>query len=491
MTLPGIGLLEVVGLLLSLAVTAGAAVHLLTRRREPAATTAWLLSFLVLPIAGPLFYALVGVDRIARRAVVKEGRNRSLRLELRHLGEGVVELSSRTQARSSAPEPLPESLGAFREALEGLCRHAGLDGHEIAVLAGGEATFGAMHAAIAEAKRSIRLQSYIFEDDAVGRTILDRLSEAAGRGVRVQLLYDAVGSLHTADRIFDQARAAGVEVSVYAPRHWSRGRYQFNLRNHRKLLVVDGEVAFLGGHNITATHLPADVHGGTGEVVDLHVRVRGPAVFGLATVFAEDWYDATGRRLLDRRDYPVLEAEGPNWCRVVPSGPDGDAERHLRLLLAAIHAARDRVLLASPYFLPDAALSEALRIAAIRGVRVEVLVSQTLDHPYAGWALGGLVDPLLESGVVVLPRPGPLMHAKIAVVDGAWALVGSSNLDPRSFRLNYELNLSIVGPAVAEIEAAYDTLARGVEPMDLRARRLRPSWVRAWERLWSLWSPLL
>lgn len=473
--------LSAIGLLIAASSSIAASVHVLVRRHAPASTAAWLLAFLFLPLIAPAFYGLVGIDRVSRRAVVKEGRNRALRIDLHHVADDAVE----PPMRDGPVEVLPPHLGVFGATLQGLSRHRAAAGHRIDVLDGGDACYAAMANAISAATTSVRLQVYILRADAVGERFVALLADASRRGVRCALLYDTLGSYDIDDTMLAVARRAGVEVSAFAPRHWSRGRYQFNLRNHRKLLVIDGRIAFLGGINFDAAHI------GPEPIADVHFRVEGPVVRSLSTVFAEDWYDATGKRLLRAEDYRPGREVGANWARAIPSGPDGDAERGYRVVLAAVHAARDSVLLASPYFLPDRGLEDALVIAARRGVRVEVLVSETLDHPYAGWAMQPLIDPLLAAGVVVRSRPGPLMHAKLVVIDGAWALVGSSNLDPRSFRLNFELSLSVAGPAVGAIEAAWERLAATAPALDLDQRKLRPRWRRAWEGFWSLWSPLL
>jgi cardiolipin synthase len=461
--------------------TSGVSVrHILLHRREPASAVLWLAISLTLPLVGPFLYVLVGNHRIVRRARVRLGRRAQLRPQVQ---KAFLDRDPGLEAAE-----LGGQLPGLMAVLCALGRMPARGGNRVVPLRDGAEAFPQMLDAIATARRSVLLQSYIFDTDAVGLQFLGALAQATRRGVHCRVLYDAIGSIEIDADALARAEADGVPVRAFAPRDWLAGRFQLNLRNHRKLLVVDGVRAFVGGINISARHVPDE--GGRLDTTDWHFLVEGPVVPSLSACFVEDWHFATGEALLGEGWHSVPEPRGEDVCRAVPNGPDEQHEVHHALLLTAIHEAQRSVRLATPYFLPDRPLRDALRLAALRGVVVQVVVPDRTDHPYAGWAMEAFYDELLDAGLHLRRRPGPFLHAKLTVIDGQWAFVGSGNLDPRSFRLNFELNLSVVGPAVESIDAAWQSLWKDATPMDITSRR-RPAWRHAWENFWALWSPLL
>ena len=426
--------MEVV-LLLVLSVHMGIALvssgHALIHRPTPRSALLWITFLWFLPILTPVLYLIFGVDRIHRRALLK-GRTRA---ELRRLYPGV---SSFQGLEHRTHETAATRLLDIHVVATKLSKVSLLQSNHFQLLRDGEETFPAMLADIDGAKQSVNLMTYIFDEDPAGHDILDALGRAADRDVPARLLFDAAGCVATSKAFFAAARERGVMIEPFFPLNPLARRAQLNLRNHRKVLVVDGTVGYFGGINISSRHYFGD-ETIRGRCRDLHVRAEGPVVRQLQEVFAEDWYFAVGEELLSPRHFPILEAVGSSYGRVVTSGPD-DEQFHLQLLLfAAIGAARRSIRLVSPYFIPEGALEFALRTAAMRGVRTEVYFPAETDHPMTRRAAYANLRPLVEAGVRVYEMAPPFVHAKAYLIDDEWALMGSANLDPRSFSLNYEV----------------------------------------------------
>ena len=462
-----------------------AAWHVLLRKQRPVSAVLWLIATLALPLAGPLLYLGFGITRVGWRPEVVLEKGRAARLAIAPL----VAEETHWVLRGD-PQPHLGELASLHTVLDRLVRFPQLRGNSLSPLRGWDQCFGEMLAAIDAAERFVLLQSYIFNTDAVGRRFLDALSRSAARGVDCRVLFDPVGSMAQDSVPLQRAVAAGVELRPLASRSWLRGRFQINLRNHRKILVVDGRRGFTGGVNISSAHEASA--GEPPDARDYHFAVAGPVVQQLTATFLEDWLHATGRLLVDAGWFPPAAQAGDAVLRAIPSGPDADHEIWLRTLLAALGTARRRLRIATPYFVPGNSLHDALALAALRGVRVQVLVPERCDHFFVHWASQAHLDPLLEAGVEIAARPAPFLHAKLLIVDEGWASVGSANIDNRSLRLNYEFNLGVASRAeVATIGQLFDHEWAASRPLDLQERRLRGPAIRAWENLWALWSPLL
>jgi cardiolipin synthase A/B len=463
----------------------GSSWHVLLARKAPSATLLWLVTIFLVPVGGVLLYVGFGVDRLDKRATFKQLMNKDLRLKLpaprRWREEELPPLEA---------DVLPDHLDPFATTLANLARYQAVGGNSIEAFFGGDVWYPRALRAIDEAEHTVLLQSYIFQVDGVGTAFLQALRRASRRGVRCHLLYDGIGSLKLDLLSLAAAEADGVETASFSQRDLLRWRFQINLRNHRKILVVDGCVGFTGGMNITDDHVNIPERGVLAD--DHHFEVRGPVCTQLSAAFAEDWYYARGEKLSDPLYFPDWEVAGDAVCRIVPSGPDGDRGTFHHVVLAAVHSALERVQIVTPYFLPDDALKTALVLAALRGVLVEVVVPEQPDHPFVGWAMGAFIDEQVAAGVRILRRPAPFLHSKLLAVDGKWALVGSGNLDARSFWLNYELCLSVAGEdAVRPIVEAIDVEIAKSEVVDPQRWRDRGAGRRAWENFWALWSPLL
>ncbi|MEN9799788.1 MAG: hypothetical protein RL653_3485 [Pseudomonadota bacterium] len=352
-------------------------------------------------------------------------------------------------------------------------------GNRVALLRDGLDAFPEMLSAIRAARSRVRLETYIFSDDAVGRAFSQALGDAAARGVRVTVLYDAVGSLWTPRAFFRRLRASGVDVHAFRPigRHTSLRR--LIRRDHRKLLVVDSRVAFVGGINIAVQWAPRGVPRGGGWRDDA-LRIEGPAAAALERRFFASWRVAVRERLRAWRSKPPLP-DGP------PAGSLGlailSSRRAIhRAYLHALEAAERSVLVAAGYFVPDVRVLHALEQAAARGVEVKLLLAGRSDHAVMTWAARGFYRRLLRAGVRVFEWSEGVLHAKTAVVDGRWATVGSFNLEAFSLLYNHEVNVALVEPAFAsQVEASLRRDLSACREVTLESLRRRPRWRRALE----------
>jgi cardiolipin synthase A/B len=285
------------------------------------------------------------------------------------------------------------------------------------------------------------MTSYIFYADEAGTPFIEALAAAHRRGVEVRVIIDGVGSGYFFSMAVFRLQRAGVKVARFL-HSWLPWRMAFlNLRNHKKILVVDGKVGFIGGLNISAHNLKAadPQH----AVRDMHFEVRGPVVEQITEAFVTDWEFATGEELRGLTWFPPSTESGTALARAVTSGPDQDIEKIEFMFLQAIGTAQRQIKIITPYFLPDERLVAALELAAMRGVNVDIVIPENSDHKIMDWAVLAHIAPILAAGVRIWRAPQPFEHSKLMTVDGGWSLVGSANWDQRSLRLNFELNMEI------------------------------------------------
>lgn len=467
----------------------GCVIHVLQSRKRASNTVLWILVISYLPFVGPTLYLVFGINRVKRRIEQRLERQRRL-----SVGSGLLEAPPGTPT-GEASQPAftngcPEVFREFFTMMDSLVDASAVGGNRCELMRGGERVYAAMAEAVTAAQTSIHLTTFILDHDQVGLALLDRMAERAAEGVEVRVLVDGYGTkLLPMSRVLSY-RKRGVDLRVLHQLKPLSGRFAINLRNHRKILVIDGALGFTGGTNVSELHLAETPERTRSE--DVHVAVRGPAVTQLSAVFAEDWHSSTGEALAEDLYFPRCAEQGTSVCRVLPSGPDGDYGAFHRLIVAAIHGAGLSLEIVTPYFIPSEAVSLALQVAAMRGVQVTVILPERLDHWFVGQASNSYLGPLLDAGVDIRKRPGAFVHAKVTVVDGLWALVGSSNVDPRGYWLNYELNLGIVGEEdVARISAWVETQRALAVPLDPKAWRMRGLGVQAFENFWALFSPLL
>ncbi|HET9064074.1 MAG TPA: phospholipase D-like domain-containing protein, partial [Candidatus Binatia bacterium] len=406
------------------AVATVSAGHALLTKRDPRAALGWIAACVLFPLVGPLLYFAFGINRIRMRAqkLVATG------------ADGAVERIEDTVPAPGVPGELSQ-LERVGWALTGVPLSTG---NRVELLHNGEAAFPAMLAAIERAREEIVLATYIFETNDTGRRFVDALAAARDRGVRVLVLIDGIGELYSFPWAARLLRKRDVRVLRFLPPRLLPPRLQINLRNHRKVLVVDGETAFTGGMNIGDRYL-AERSENPRRVVDVHARVTGPVVHHLRRAFVEDWRWVSGETLPEIA--PTTGPTGAAACRVIADGPSEDLEKIAMLLVAAISVATRRVCIMTPYFLPPRSLITALQAASLRGVEVRVVLPEKNNLPYVHWATRKMLWELLGRGVRVYLQPPPFVHTKLFRIDDDYVLLGSANIDPRSLRLNFELVL--------------------------------------------------
>ena len=454
-----------------LAYLAWLGVWIVLQKREPVATLSWLISLAALPYIGFLIYHVFGPQKITRHRL----RRARARVEL----------------PGDKPDHDPDTaeLARLGHGITGLPPSTT---HHVELLVDGKATYAALLEAVRGAQHHVHLEYYIYQPDQTGQALRDALVERARAGVAVRLLLDAVGCSKTPASFFRELIEAGGELSWFHPMRFGRvwERPWLNLRTHRKIVVVDGRIGFAGGINITDEEnegLRTDAYR------DLHLRLEGDVVRSLQLVFVEDWAYATGKRgFLGELAHSMPEpSRGSIAAQVITSGPDSDWEAIHRLHVGAIHAARRRVWLVTPYFVPGEAAKMALTSAAFAGIDVRLLVPRQSDSRLVTFAARSYFDTLLAAGVKVYEYGPRMLHTKALLVDDDVCLVGSANFDSRSFRLNFEVCLLFRDATVAadlgrliEHEFANAPRVREDRPRPLLRARLPEAFAR-------LLSPLL
>jgi len=451
-----------------------AAWHALLHKRDPRAAFAWMLVALALPFLGVLLYLLFGINRAQRRA-------RRLRVRQRWVP---------VQPATAVPDEDPGATGPLADLARAGAAVSGArlwPGNALETFHGGDQVYPAMLAAIRSADTAIDLATYIFENNQLGKEFAAALTAARTRGVRVRVLLDGLGEWYSPG-IRRGLRRGGVEVRRFNPPRLLPPNLNINLRNHRKLLLVDGRIAFTGGINIGDRHLldpPRTRH----PVADLHFALRGPALADLHAAFVDSWTQAGGE---DAAMAIGGEAMGDSRCRVIADGPDEHIDQLALVLQAATAAARSSLRLMTPYFLPSRELIAGLQSAALRGIAVTVLLPGRSNLPYVHWATRHLLGELIQRGVRVCYQPPPFHHGKLLIVDDAYVLLGSANIDPRSLRLNYELGVEVFDAAFARVLAGwFDGRVAVSAPLSLAALAARSLAVRTRDALCWLGSPYL
>ena len=483
----GTGLLRVIALLvgaLATVVAIGTSGHVLLSKRDPRAAFGWIAVCLFFPLAGPILYLLFGVNRIPNRARKLESG--------RATGLVVDEIRDRAESHSGVPlSRLPEEFRGIARVSEAVTRRPLLEGNQVVPLFNGEQAYPAMLAAIDAACECVLLQSYLFQSDATGRGFIDALDRARGRGVDVRVIVDGVGEYYAWPHASALLREKGVPYTRFLPPRLLPPAIYVNLRNHRKVLVVDHRVGFTGGMNIGDRYLIERPRGY--RVSDLHFRLEGPVVSQLEHVFLEDWAFCTGDASAPatRGEFDAQMA-GDGICRSIVDGPNEELDRMTTTILGAIDAARARILIATPYFLPPETMQSALSQAALRGVQVDVLLPSRTYPPLVAWAARHAMDGLLARGVRLYEQPPPFDHTKLLLVDDYYLLMGSTNLDPRSLKLNFELCVEVYERSLNEkLRQVMDWRLARARRVELEALRERSLPVRLRDAASWLFSPYL
>ncbi|WP_248799054.1 cardiolipin synthase [Pseudomonas sp. MWU13-2105] len=414
-----------------------AAIHAVLTVRTAQGAIAWALSLMFIPYLTLIPYLVFG--RSTFDAYIKARRQANVEMR-----KAIADLNWRPWVEEALAARSSQAYASLR-AMPKLGRMPCLANNQVQLLINGEATFEAIFQAIDQAREAVLLQFFIIHDDQLGRRLQEKLLEKAAEGVAVYVLYDRIGSHALPHTYADTLREGGVQIRAFATRSGWLNRFQVNFRNHRKVVVVDGLVGFVGGHNVGDEYLGATPP--LSPWRDTHVQVRGPVVACLQESFAEDWFWAS--RKLPPLILPESYPDDGVLCQLLASGPADPVETCSLFFVEAIHAARERVWITSPYFIPDEAVFAALRLAVLRGVDVRLLLPSRPDHRIVYAASSLYAFEAVRAGVRVFRyRPG-FLHQKVVLVDNEISAIGSANLDNRSFRLNFEVMLLTVDEAFA------------------------------------------
>lgn len=434
--------------LYTFAVAAGTVLSLVTvpsiliqRRGRPVGALAWILAVLALPLIGLVLWWLVGFNNLARKRKWRKRSANKIRGQLSELRQ-LIDV-----AAAEFPEALSRSdYGVFPPT----------SGNAVELLIDGEEAFPSMVEAIGKAHHHVHFMFYIWQRDSWGTRLRDAMTERAKAGVKVRALYDDLGSASVNTSFLKPLIDAGAICFSFLPNRLFRGRWSINFRNHRKIIVIDGKVAFIGGINV------GDEYASEGWR-DLAVRLEGPVVDQIQEVFADDWHFASnGMSIAEEQYFGVSEPErGSAMCNVVASGPDTEGQETLDAFFVALNSAKKRVLLMSPYFVPEKTITTTLRTLCLRGVEVSLFLPGVLDHSYILWTSRTYFRELLASGVRIFEYELNMLHGKAILIDDAVSYVGSANVDNRSFALNFEAGVFIRdGAFAAELERAFDATLR-------------------------------
>jgi cardiolipin synthase len=448
--------------------------HALLKKSDVRAALGWIALVWLSPFLGEMLYYFFGINRVTRRAL------RFCKLEQR-----------RCSVTSPAEEPVVSAniaaLVAISQRVMGIPLMAG---NVVSALRGGDEAYPAMLAAIGNARRSIALASYIFRSDAAGHTFVEALIAARRRDVVVRVLLDGIGSGYFQSAILRQLEAGEIPVARFL-HTWLPWRMPvLNMRNHKKLLIVDGTIGFTGGLNIGIEN--SSRFTSKKNVDDVHARVTGPVTGQLMDAFARDWSFTTSEVLDQEVWWPTPKAAGPVFARGIQSGPDEDINSLETILAAALAQARERVRIVTPYFLPDEQLQFAITQARLRGVTVDIVIPEHCNFIFMDWAMRAHLRFFRDTPVNIYVSPLPFDHTKLMTVDGEWCLLGSSNWDTRSLRLNFEFDLECYDSALAtDIDALIDRKIRRSLRLDYPELMSKPRWVRLRDAAVRLLLPYL
>ncbi|MDR5898240.1 cardiolipin synthase [Halomonas vilamensis] len=463
----GIALIHMLGMI--------SAVMALMSSRTSQGAVAWIISLLTFPYVALPAYWFFGRPRFYGYVSARGERDSVLRRVL-------------ARYRANMMPFCVISTNADTRAVEQLAMMPLTQGNQAELLIDGKKTFESLFSGIDRAEFYILLQFFIVRNDALGRKLQQRLQKAASRGVRVYFLYDEVGSRKLNEGFLRDLQSAGVEVSAFRSSRGFKHRFQLNFRNHRKVAVMDGKEGWVGGFNVGVEYLGG--HPRHGAWRDTHLKLVGPSVMGLQEAFWEDWHWATGNVInLDWQPSPLTV---PNHhVVIVPSGPADRLDTASLLVQNMIHSAQERLWVTSPYFVPDQGVQDALRLAAMRGVDVRVMIPERPDHLLVFLSAFSFLPDMLQAGVKIYRYLPGFLHQKIILIDNDAASVGTVNLDNRSFRLNFEITAFIPSPDfAAEVRLMLEKDFSQCRRISLDEIQQRSVWQKVISRAAYLTSPV-
>lgn len=467
---------------------------LLRREREPLSTLLWLFIIFAFPILGSLIYCLLGVHRIPTHHTKRERRRALSDLRFkRHVRKFMIYHNDLQRHYRVTTPRLPDNLAAFNATLDRMYSPPPLlTGNTITLLGNAEEALDQMINAITTAKCHIHIASYIIANDCVGKHLMNALKDAAKRGVQVNVLYDAIGSMYgRIQGLFKRYnKIPNLRLEAFSHAHHFHFILQENVRNHRKILVVDGTKGFTGGVNFHNAYLNTPTKRG---IRDLHVVLTGPIVVDLQSTFLRDWYYTTKEFPGRQKLIADIKSTGDQTMRLLNNGPtEKEYDIGNNLFNSAIISAEKQIIIVTPYFIPTAEIQRSLILAALRGVQVKILVPKANNHPLIAAASRSYYSRLLKVGIRIFQRHAPFIHTKAMIIDSQLSIIGSSNIDPRSLNLNYESNIvtydSIFADSLkAELSADFDD----AEEVFYAIWRRRSNYKRIIENVCNLFHPTL
>lgn len=456
-------------------------------RRNPKSVWAWLLLLLFLPFAGFVLYLLFGQDiRKRKRFKVKELEDRLSQMIRKQ--EHQIK-NKELQKRQEEADEYADLMMYNLETSGALVT----DDNEIDIFTDGNEKFDALIEDMKRAEHFIHMQYYIIKDDVLFKRIVEVLKERAAAGVQVRILFDGMGGRFTSAKCWKRLREAGIESAEFFPPLFGRLQFRINYRNHRKIVVIDNKLAYVGGFNIGKEYVDLDER--FGHWRDTHLRIRGTAVYGLALRFLMDWNYCSGQNLLETGEYlEGLEPAATDGCmvQIISSGPDNPTEQIRDNYLKLITKAKKSIYIQTPYFIPDEAIFAALKVAIYSGVDVNIMIPCKPDHPFVYWATYSYIGDLVMAGANCYTYDKGFLHSKGVVADGKTFCYGTANMDIRSFALNFEVNATVYDEKKAmEMVEIFHKDLEDCTQITRDSYASRGLWLRVKEQVCRLLSPLM
>lgn len=460
-------------------------IHALLYKKDPRSALGWIAVCFAYPIIGPLLYYFFGINRVKTRAYKLTGKRRHYWFDY----EG-PNINFNPEVCLDDKSPAID-FGLVRSSAAVTHRKLTNNNNIVSYFSGDHA-YQAMLKSVATANKTICLSSYIFDTSKLGKLFINALADAQNRGVNVYVIIDGIGELYSYPRAKKLLKKMGLNTVSFIPPKLFPPSFYINLRNHKKLLIIDETIAFTGGMNISDRHLCITEKDKPG-IQDMHFKLEGEIVSQLQDVFDEDWLYSTKKQRTNRSiQLPTNKEAGKSRCRVITDGPNEDIDKLISVILSAVAVARKRVVIMSPYFLPPQSLLNALQTAALRGVEVIIILPHRSNLFFIDWATKNILWELLQYGVKVYFQPPPFNHSKLLLVDNDYAQIGSANIDPRSLRLNFELTVEIYDYVfVAELSRHVKSILQVSTPAALEELDDRPLLSRIKDALAWLFSPYL
>ncbi|MGB5668014.1 MAG: cardiolipin synthase [Maribacter sp.] len=472
----------IIALILYVLIAIGMVISLLVNGIKPSKTLAWLLTIFTIPVGGILLYWMIGRNR------------RKYSWKYLHEDKAITDYLKKNLQKQGIDRPLVEDSDIIKKLSHLIEKNSNFiptKNNEVVLLKDGKATFDAIFEALESAEKYIYLLYYIFEDGELAERLMTLFKEKVKHRVKVKIIYDGVGSYSLSNKYIKELRAIGVEVFPFLPFRLGRFLSSINYRNHRKIIIVDGKIAFTGGINISDKYLKGDLI--LGKWHDMHLQLKGPSVIDLQVVFAVDWFLVSG-------DKSELEAELPSFpqpignkiVQIVYGGPDDYFSSIGQTYFSMINGAKKYVYITNPYIIPGTAILKALEVAANSGVDVRLLVSAKADSVLVKWSVRSYFESLLKAGVKIYQFPDGFLHSKIIVSDDKIVSIGTANLDIRSFEQNYEVNAMVYDTQTSILlrDEFFNEIKKSIA-IDYNIFKDRPYLDKLKEGFAKVFSPLL